>query len=117
LIKQTLELANKNISADGKVVESYKRKNIKNDPGVVIVHIKHGYRCAYSIEEQPAGLFKHLSISVDSKGKLPMPEAVQLIAVHFGVMPIASAWIEQFEPDHFAVNVISLIGTPQIGHA
>lgn len=70
-----------------------------------------GYRVAYSVEEQPAGICAHLSISVDKKGKLPHPEAIKMIAFEFGCEDLkdSTGWIEEFEPGHDAVNVVWLL--------
>jgi hypothetical protein len=71
-----------------------------------------GYRAAFSMEEQPAGLCTHLSISVEGrskKGMMPSPQAVAMIAEEFGVpYPPAHSWIEEFDPGEFAINLVSL---------
>lgn len=76
------------------------------------VIIPHGYRVAFSIEEQPIGLCGHLSISVDAHGKLPSPEAVSMIAKEYGITwpgaADATTWLEEFEPGHRAVNLVAL---------
>lgn len=43
-----------------------------------------GYRCAFSIDGQPGGEFRHLSISVSGDGYAPSPIAVQELAREFG---------------------------------
>lgn len=74
------------------------------------VLIPMGYRAAVSVEHQPVGLCLHLSVSVDTPGKLPSVPAVQLIAEAFGIDSgnTMSSWLEEFEPGHFAVNVVAL---------
>src|SRR5262245_43532071 len=37
-----------------------------------------GYRVAVSVEEQPFGLARHISISVEKRGKTPNPAAVEM---------------------------------------
>jgi hypothetical protein len=80
-----------------------------------------GYRAAFSIEEQPPGLCSHLSISVEGrakKGMMPSPEAVQMICEAFGVpYPADRAWMEEFDPGEFAINLVSLYAPKQEGHA
>ncbi len=79
------------------------------------LEIPFGFRVAYSVEEQPGGLCGHLSISVDAKGKMPHPQAVEMIAAEFG-MSIDTAdggWIEEFEPGHDAINLVQL-KTPKV---
>jgi hypothetical protein len=77
-------------------------------------------RIAYSVEEQPAGIFRHLSASVERKGFLPDLHVMQALceAFGFGAFPpaVGHVWTEEFDPGHHAVNVIELI-TPEAGHA
>lgn len=72
---------------------------------------------AFSFEEQPAGLVRHLSVSVATKGMLPGIEAVLMIAEHFGFGPPAGCqvWVEEFAPGWYAANVVE-IAEPR-GHA
>jgi hypothetical protein len=76
-------------------------------------------RAAYSVEEQPAGMFRHLSMSVPRKGWLPDLHVVGMLCEAFGFgdfPPLAGhVWTEEFDPGHHAVNVIELI-TPEAGH-
>lgn len=69
------------------------------------------YRMAISFEEQPAGLVRHFSISVHpEKPKVtPNIEVVMILAREFGFEDIDRIWLEEFEPDTFAVNVVELI--------
>jgi len=80
-----------------------------------------GYRAAFSIEAQPAGLCTHLSISVfgrSKKGMMPSPQAVAMIAQEFGVpFPPDKGWTEEFDPGEYAVNLLSLYAPAQEGHA
>jgi hypothetical protein len=80
-----------------------------------------GYRAAFSIEQQPAGLCTHLSISVEGrprKGMMPSMEAVQAIAEVFGVpFPPDKAWNEEFEPGEYALNLLSLYAPTKEGNA
>jgi hypothetical protein len=75
------------------------------------------YQCAISFEEQPAGLVRHLSVSVRRHGKVPTPLAMKMIAEAFGFefepgdefhLTNGRSWLEEFEPGHHAVNVIQL---------
>lgn len=56
------------------------------------------YRCVFSIEDQPMGLSRHLSVSVPRKGSAPSPPSVAMLMVEFG----------------FSRSFASFIGT--IGH-
>jgi hypothetical protein len=84
------------------------------------VLIPVGYRAAFSFEEQPAGLVRHLSVSVDTKkpGDCPSIPAMQMIASAFGIewsldSGDARVWLEEFEPGKYAVNLIAVIDSDQ----
>ena len=80
------------------------------------VELPIGYWCAISFEEQPAGLCKHLSISVMGpdhrpvQGSLPSPHAGGTIANAFGIAEsaIVSHWVEEYEPGCHAINLVAL---------
>lgn len=76
------------------------------------VLIPIGYRAALSFEEQPAGLCRHLSVSVSKRGKMPNPVAVEAIALEFGfrepILKTSMMWIEEFEPGHHAINLVQV---------
>lgn len=80
-----------------------------------------GFRAAYSIEQQPAGMCAHLSVSVEgrpTKGAMPGEPAVIMIAGAFGMRyPADKMWIEEFEPGEYAVNLVSLIEETKGGNA
>lgn len=69
-----------------------------------------GFRAAFSIEQQPAGLCSHLSISVDREGQIPSKAAVEMIAKEFAVPTQGNVvtWLEEFEPGQFAINLVAL---------
>lgn len=77
-------------------------------------HLELGsYRCAISFEEQPAGLCRHLSVSVKKPGKLPNEYAIKMLAEEFGFTSgwpptRGRVWLEEFEPGHQAVNVLEV---------
>ncbi len=83
------------------------------------------YRAAFSFEEQPAGLFRHLSVSSHHPGNVPGPEVMLMVCEAFGFSKIvcdafrdtpigkpidhpARIWAEEFDPGHYAINVIEL---------
>ena len=71
------------------------------------------YRAALSFELQPAGMFRHLSISSANKGKVPGLEVVTAVVEAFGFSgwPLQRpnrVWIEEFEPGWHAVNILEL---------
>jgi hypothetical protein len=69
------------------------------------------YVAAISFEEQPSGLFKHLSISSDRPGKVPNEYAMQMVAEAFefsGWPPTRPyrIWMEEYEEGRSAINVV-----------
>jgi hypothetical protein len=66
------------------------------------------YQACITFEEQPIGLCRHLSVSVETPGRLPHMLAVGMIAEAFGFVPgmKREIWVEEFEPGHHAVNVV-----------
>jgi hypothetical protein len=71
------------------------------------------YRAAISFELQPAGLFKHLSVSSAKRGMVPNEPAMKMVMEAFGfsgyppVRPYRM-WLEEFEPGWRAINVAEL---------
>jgi hypothetical protein len=73
------------------------------------------YHAAISFEYQPAGLFRHLSVSSQMRGKVPGLEVMEMLVVEFGFSgwPLQRAsrmWMEEFEHKRHAVNVVELEG-------
>lgn len=82
------------------------------------------YQVAFSFEYQPAGLFRHLSVSSRAAGKVPGPEVMQMVCEvfkfsdalcraigepeHKQQVVAARVWAEEYEPDRMAINVIEL---------
>ncbi len=93
---------------ESKVV-SYRDKPTCERPPSVMFELPVGFTVAISIEEQPAGRCKHLSVSVDAKGALPPPAAFRMIAAEFGMdCEQGLMWIEEFAPGRSAVNLVTL---------
>jgi len=68
------------------------------------------YEAAFSFEYQPAGLLRHLSVACTKRGRVPTEIVVKRIAEEFGfVGAVGRVWLEEFEPGHFAVNVVELV--------
>lgn len=80
------------------------------------VLIPIGYRAAFSFEQQPIGLCRHLSVS--HEGAMPSEAAVAEIARMFGFTAFPPTrgeiktsfriWIEEFDPGEWAVNIVEL---------
>lgn len=80
-----------------------------DDPNFVI-ELSFGYRIVYTIESQILGMCRHISISVDTPGKVPSPMAVQMIIEEFGFRqtPDPDKRIltnEQFDDNRSAINI------------
>lgn len=56
---------------------------VGNNPRHCLV-VPVGYRCVYSVEDQPHGLSRHLSVSVGRPRHLPSPEAMTVLMLEFG---------------------------------
>ena len=94
------------------------RKQGPRRPQSPFVMIPFGYRASFSIEDQPAGLCQHLSISVDAPKRLPNEPSVKWIAQEFGIeWPPDHLWIEEFAPEHHAINILKLWKPKKEGHA
>lgn len=94
------------------------------DPALIRPESQHiefpgGIRAAFSMEEQPDGLYSHLSVSVARVGKYPHPAVVEMICQEFGVpFPPDHGWPEEYEPGAFAINCLSLYEEREpAGHA
>ncbi len=82
------------------------RKPDLERPPSECVEIPMGYRACYSVEEQPPGLYGHLSVSVETPGMLPNAYAIEAIAAAFGLHKVEAKWLEEFSPGHHAVNLL-----------
>lgn len=101
-------------------VLSSDRRQIKlgdRPPGFERVESQHvliplGYRASISFEEQPAGIMRHLSISVEKDGMMPSKQAIVMIAQEFGFTlgegQEGQTWVEEFRPGHYAFNLIQV---------
>ncbi len=70
-----------------------------------------GYRCVFSIEQQPKGMCRHLSVSVVTL-RVPSVEAMELLMGEFrfsGGLKNSEAWREDLGGGHTAINVIQLV--------
>jgi hypothetical protein len=76
------------------------------------LYIPCGYRIVFTIEEQPAGRIRHLSVSVDKEGKLPNVNAVLLIMGEIGFkkpLDECKVSIETITDNYQAINVQEVI--------
>ena len=49
-----------------------------------VCDIPVGFKCVFTIEEQPVGWSRHLSVSVDDPQKMPSIPAVEMLMKEFG---------------------------------
>jgi hypothetical protein len=106
--------------ADGSSSDSY--LSFKDRPSGIAAlrqeypsqHLMLGtYHAAISFEHQPAGLFRHLSVSSQRPGRVPGMEVMEALVLEFGFSgwPLQRAgrvWMEEYERKRHAVNVIEL---------
>jgi hypothetical protein len=69
-----------------------------------------GFDVSISFEEQPTGLYRHLSIAVPIPGRVPNEYAIKMIVEAFGsVWPPTGShrmWGEEYEPGKWAFNIV-----------
>jgi len=71
------------------------------------------YRAAITFEHQPVGLLRHLSVSTTEAKQVPNQVAFVTIVSAFGFSGwpptrLHRVWTEEFEPDHWAINLVEL---------
>lgn len=49
-----------------------------------VVQVPFGFRCVFTVDEQPGGWMRHLSVSVDAPGRMPNRVAVDALMMLFG---------------------------------
>jgi hypothetical protein len=93
-----------------------RRPDMPERPLPECLELYDGYRCAFSFEQQPSGMVRHLSIAVNAHGLVPMPAAVQMISKEYGFRefpPVyGRVWVEEYRPGEYAVNVAELVEIP-----
>ena len=73
-------------------------------------YFQTGFKSVFSIEEQPSGWSKHLSVSVADVNKVPSIEAIKMIMEEFGInkrLEDCYVYIEESSPK--SINIISEI--------
>lgn len=84
-------------------------EHVGDDPRFTCI-VPFGFRCCFSIEEQPPplGWCRHLSVSVPAKGRIPNTVAMDMLCKEFGFREGFNARLSYLE-DKCAVNVIEPI--------
>lgn len=86
-------------------------KGTRRPPGddpAFVCHLPVGFRCVFSIDQQPIGWCRHLSVSVNAPGAWPNENAVSFLAHEFGFRHTLKdkKWMIQLEESVRAVNVL-----------
>lgn len=93
----------------------------RGPPTSIGITFEGGVTAAISFEEQPAGIFRHLSVSTRDGRQVLNPTMFALIAREFGIdIPLTKpgrGWVEEYEPGRFAINVVVLEAEREAGHA
>jgi len=108
LIKKVIEYAESHIySLDDLLDIKNKQLSVAGDEPEFSCEIPDGFRVVYTIENQPMGKVRHISISIktDEPNKLPNPAAVEMIIAEFGFKNKLQDCHVSLEKD-IAINVI-----------
>jgi len=112
-IAKVIDHAKQNIfSVDDILDVMNKEKSKAGDSEGFTVVIPIGYTCVFSYENQPIGLARHLSISVDEPHKMPNVESVKEIMNQFGfesVLAQCIVGIENIDESHSAISIAELV--------
>jgi len=84
----------------------------KIEKWIETIILPFNWRVAISCEEQPAGFLLHVSMSSPKRGKVPSPEAMQMLTEALGFdwqTDVARTWLEELDPGHEAVNMLILL--------
>jgi hypothetical protein len=78
------------------------------------IDIPFGFSATYTVEEQPQGWTRHLSVAADRSGRAPHPAAVDMLMREFGfravgVRQIEILWMEPIGNDRQAINLVEYI--------
>lgn len=79
-----------------------------------VVEVPMGFKVVFTIEEQPMGLSRHLSVSVDGEN-WPNEIAVQELGREFGFKTPYEKWLKYLEKESRAVSVLELYEQPNKG--
>jgi len=68
------------------------------------------YRASIAFEEQPVGLCKHISVSIEAPDALPPDLIFKAVATAFGfTFPNRGiTWIEEYKPNYYCLNLVDL---------
>jgi hypothetical protein len=107
-ITRVLSYAQKHVLKVAELIENLKGNIVPagNNPEHVC-HFFDGFRVVYSIEDQPhLGLCHHLSVSVNTKGRTPSPQAIELLMKEFGIPGTLDDCVNVWVENGIAINVL-----------
>lgn len=109
-VRRVIEYAAKHVLSIDDLLDIYnKQEPVVGDRPEHVCHIPIGYRVVYNHEKQNIGVMKHISISVDTPGKLPNIEAVREILKLFDIeTPLEDCDVRMEEGPLSSINVIAL---------
>src|SRR5437762_4044175 len=109
-IKAVIVHAEANVFSMDDLLDIYnKQEKVAADQSGFVCEIPVGYRIVYSLEDQPAGIVRHLSVSVDEDKCLPNPPTVELLMKLFGFqsdLAFCHVKLEDISPSRQAINVL-----------
>jgi len=71
-----------------------------------VIFLFNDFRVVYSIEQQPEGTFRHISVSLTDTDKLPSLQAFEFILEAFG-MPDTANCVNMWIEGHSSINVLA----------
>lgn len=106
--------------AEGHLVSTAQVVRAVGNPGLAVGYneahccvVPLGYRCVYSVEKQPDGNYRHLSISVLGDGTAPSPTAVEALMTEFGfcggLRGVEMIWTEDIGNYKKAINLLERV--------
>lgn len=98
--------------AEGVELDDYRTRDegIDNYFDGFAITLIGGWKIVFTIEDQPMGRSRHLSMSSPVAGKIPTPEAIDLITQALGFTDgPRQRYMEEFAPNHVAINVVQLL--------
>lgn len=112
-IKTLIDYAEKNPFSMDELLDTHNKELAPaGDMDGFSLQIPMGYMVVYSIEKQPMGKVRHLSVSVGTENKMPSQESVQMIMEEFGFknkLLNCSVSIEEVSPVKKAINILERI--------
>jgi hypothetical protein len=78
-------------------------------PADQTIMLPTGFLVTYSVEEQPGGKMRHLSMSSPASGRAPIEAACEMVMEHLGFrtrMRSCQVWLEDLPDGEKAINIL-----------